>query len=383
MSDDQTNSSVDQSVDDMPRVQPKSPREAIEPEPVPGPPPRSKSARHPVVVFLNFCLSVVMLMVVGALVAVYWGKNKFDAVGPLEREKTILISRGTDLDSIASLLETQDIVSNRWVFAAGVQAYKSASNLKAGEYLFKPGSSMREIMDLVVSGKSILHAVTVPEGLTSFQIVARLRQNDILVGEITDIPAEGSLLPETYKFSRGTSRNEIIIRMRQLHKRAVKEIWDLRTEGLPIANVQELVVLASIVEKETGRSDERTRVAGVFVNRLNKKMKLQSDPTVIYGLYGGHGKPSGKPIFRSDLRKKTAYNTYIIHALPPGPIANPGRDALEAVANPSVTKDLFFVADGTGGHAFAETLKEHNQNVQRWRKIEKKNKAARTSTTSN
>ena len=178
-------------------------------------------------------------------------------------------------------------------------------------------------------------------------------------------------MPETYKFSRGTTRAEMLKRMMDAHTRAVDEIWARRTSDLPLKVKKEMVVLASIVEKETGQASERTRVAGVFVNRLNKGMKLQTDPTVIYGIFGGKGKPSGRPIFRSDLDKKTPYNTYHIEGLPPGPIANPGRAALEAVANPSRTKDLFFVADGTGGHAFAETLAQHNRNVKRWRQIER------------
>lgn len=350
---------------------PRSARQAIEPDTPPPPPGRSKAARHPVVVLLNFFLTVVLLAVVGVAGLLYWGKGEFMAEGPLKQERTILVSRGTGLGTIASILEQQNVISNKSIFEYGVIAYKKDSQLKAGEYLFSPGISMQAVMDLLTSGKSILHSVTIPEGYTSYQAFQVLKSHEILVGELEEVPAEGAILPETYKFSRGTSRMEILKRMMEARNRAVDEIWERRVDNLPLASKEELVALASIVEKETGVAGERSRVAGVFINRLNQGIKLQSDPTVIYGIFGGKGKPKGRPIFRSDLDKKTDYNTYHIPALTPGPIANPGRAALEAVANPSRTKDLFFVADGTGGHVFAETLKQHNANVRRWREIER------------
>jgi UPF0755 protein len=356
---------------------PKSPRQAIEPETPPPPPGRSKAARHPVVVFMNFMLSVVLLMVVGVAGLLYFGKQSFDEAGPLVKERTILVSRGTGLGTIAGILEQQNVISNKYIFEYGVTLYKKDGALKAGEYLFRPGLSMREVMNILTSGKSILHSITIPEGYTTYQAMKVIEAHKILLGDMPAMPAEGALLPETYKFSRGTSRAEIVKRMIAERDRAVEEIWNRRVSGLPLANKEEMVALASIVEKETGQASERTRVAGVFVNRLKKGMKLQSDPTVIYGIFKGQGKPKGRPIFKSDLQKKTDYNTYQIPALTPGPIANPGRAALEAVANPSRTKDLFFVADGTGGHVFAETLKEHNQNVKRWRQIEKQRIEAR------
>jgi UPF0755 protein len=218
--------------------------------------------------------------------------------------------------------------------------------------------------------------LTIPEGLSSQQIIARVMASDVLTGEVEAIPEEGTLLPETYKFTRGMTRQQIIDQMRTAHARTVEEIWNRRVPELPIKTQKEFVTLASIVEKETGKADERPHVASVFINRLRQNIRLQSDPTIIYGLFGGQGKPSDRPIYRSDLEKETPYNTYIIDGLPPGPIANPGRAALEAVANPSRTIDLYFVADGTGGHVFAETLDEHNRNVQRWRQIEKARNAA-------
>jgi len=220
-----------------------------------------------------------------------------------------------------------------------------------------------------VEGKSVLHSLTFPEGLTSTQIVERLLRDEILSGEVREIPKEGTLLPETYKFTRGMTRTQLLDRMAQEQARTVKEIWERRSAELPISSPQEMVILASIVEKETGKADERPRVASVFINRLNKQMKLQSDPTIVYGLVGGKG-TLGRPILKSEIESATPFNTYVIPGLPIGPITNPGKAALEAVANPSRTKDLYFVADGTGGHAFSETLEQHNRNVLKWRQIE-------------
>jgi UPF0755 protein len=205
------------------------------------------------------------------------------------------------------------------------------------------------------------------------QILARIGENEVLTGDMpADMPPEGSLLADTQRFSRGTTRAEIIQKLVNDQKKLVDDIWARRASDLPIKDINEFVTLASIVEKETGKSDERPRVAGVFVNRLKQGIRLQSDPTIIYGIYGGRGKPADQPIRRSDLDKVTTYNTYQIDGLPPTPIANPGKAALEAVANPSQTNELFFVADGTGGHVFAATLDEHNENVARWRAIEAK-----------
>jgi UPF0755 protein len=209
----------------------------------------------------------------------------------------------------------------------------------------------------------------VPEGLTSEQIVARLLENDGLAGQIKEIPHEGTLLPETYKFTRGMTREQIIQRMQQAHRRVLQEVWERRMQDLPVKTPEQLVTLASIVEKETGRPDERTRVAAVFVNRLKKRMRLQSDPTIIYGLTGGKGS-LGRPLVKSEIEQPTPYNTYVVDGLPPGPIANPGRASLEAAANPARTKELYFVADGNGGHVFSENYAEHQKNVARLRGIE-------------
>ena len=359
------------------RISPRSPRQAIEPETAPPPPTRSHQARHPLVIVLNFFMmaSVLTVFVMGA--GLYFGSKRFNAEGPLTESKSVIISPGADLESITGLLQHQNVIDSSFVFSNGIRLNKVVDQLKAGEYLFEAGASMRDVMNALVSGRVILQGLTVPEGLTSEQIVARLIENSILIGEVSGVPAEGTLLPETYKFSRGTTREQIIDQMRRAQERTIAEIWARRSSDLPITTPAEFVTLASIVEKETGKADERPLVAAVFINRLRKNIKLQSDPTIIYGLFGGKGKPPDRPIYRSDIDKRTPYNTYVIEGLPPGPITNPGRAALEAVANPSRTDDLFFVADGTGGHVFAATLEDHNRNVARWRRIEAE-KAAET-----
>ena len=358
------------------RISPRSPRQAIEPEMAPPPPPRSRQVRHPLVVALNFFMMAGVLAVLAIGAVLYFGSIRFNAEGPLKESKSVLISRGADLESIAGLLQRQNVIDSEFIFSNGVRLSKAADKLKAGEYVFVAGASMRDVMNALVSGKAVLHGFTVPEGLTSEQIVARLFDDPILTGELSAIPAEGTLLPETYKFSRGTTREQIIAQMRRAQERLIDEIWARRSSDLPISTPAEFVTLASIVEKETGKADERPLVAAVFINRLRQNIRLQSDPTIIYGLFGGKGKPPDRPILRSDIDKKTPYNTYLIDGLPPGPIANPGRAALEAVANPSRTNDLFFVADGTGGHVFAATLAEHNRNVARWRRIEAEKRKA-------
>jgi UPF0755 protein len=249
-------------------------------------------------------------------------------------------------------------------------ALKASSELKPGEYAFQKSASLRDVIGIIVEGKVVQHAVTIPEGLTSEQIVARLTDNDIFAGGLREMPREGTLLPETYKFPRGTTREQVIQRMQQTQKRVLAEIWERRNPDIPIKSPEQLVTLASIVEKETGKADERSRVAAVFTNRLRQKIKLQSDPTIIYGLVGGKG-TLGRPIKRSEIQQPSPYNTYVIDGLPPGPIANPGRASLEAAANPARTRDLFFVADGTGGHSFTETYDQHQKNVARLRTMEK------------
>lgn len=351
------------------RVAPKSPAEALQPEAVPPPPARSRAARHPLVVFLNFLMTIVVVGVLGVGVAVFFGKIQFERSGGLDQARPVTIDRGTDLAGIADLLQKAGAISSKWLFVAGVWLSGEQGNLKAGEYLIPARASMREIMDSMVAGRGILYSITIPEGLTSQQIVDLLNEDDILVGDFQEVPPEGSLLPETYKFSRGDTRQNLINRMRRDRDRLVTDVWNRRAKDLPVSSAEEMVVLASVVEKETSLADERSRVAAVFINRLRLNMRLQSDPTVIYALFGGKGRPSGFTLSRADLDTPSPFNTYASDGLPPSPIANPGRASLEAVANPSRTRDLFFVADGTGGHAFAESYEEHLRNVARWREL--------------
>ena len=348
---------------------PRSPRAALEPERLPAPKRHSRRVRHPLVVIGNAiftALIVVSITVAGALLV---GRQRFEAPGPLAEDKLVNIPRGLGIRDIADLLQREGVIDQPYVFMGGVIALKARGELKYGEYQFSRQASVAEIVDTITEGKVVQHALTVPEGLTCEQIVARLLENDVLTGQIREIPREGTLLPETYKFTRGMTREQIIQRMQQAHRRVLQEVWERRMPDLPVKTPEQLVTLASIVEKETGRPEERTRVAAVFVNRLKSRMRLQSDPTIIYGLTGGKGS-LGRPILRSEIDQPTPYNTYVVDGLPPGPIANPGRASLEAAANPARTKELYFVADGSGGHVFSDNYAEHQKNVARLRSIE-------------
>ena len=349
----------------------RSPAEALEPARAPEPPSGRKRRRtHPFLMLINGAMTLAVVAFLGFLGLVYYGKKQFDAPGPLTHSTVFVIPKGEGLRAIAERLERESIISDRITFVGSAYYFSVQGDLKAGEYEIRKHASMRDVLDKLVEGRAVLHKVSIPEGLTSEQVVARLNGHEMLKGEIKAIPAEGSLLPDTYKFSRHMTRQDLIDRMQAEQQKFVTRLWKSRKAGLPISTPQEAIILASIVEKETGRADERARIAGVFVNRLNKGMPLQSDPTVIYGLVGGKGK-LGRGILRSELQRETPYNTYKVRGLTPTPIANPGRAAIEAVLNPAETTDLFFVADGTGGHAFAPTLAKHNQNVAVWRRVER------------
>ncbi|HEY4191762.1 MAG TPA: endolytic transglycosylase MltG [Mesorhizobium sp.] len=351
---------------------PKTASEALRPEAGTPPPKRSRASRSQVVVFMNFVISLIMLAVLAVGVAAYFGRQAFLEAGPSTAGDTFLVKPKMGVADIAEQLERRNLISDARIFRIGVRAYGNDAALKAGEYEIKPLASMRDIMEILKSGKSVLYSLTIPEGLTVEQALQRVSEQAALVGDMpATVPPEGSLATDTLRFTRGATRQEMVDKLLADQKKLVDEVWARRSPDLPLANIDEFVTLASIVEKETGKGDERSRVAAVFLNRLAKGMRLQSDPTIIYGLFGGKGKPADRPIYQSDISKATPYNTYMINGLPPSPIANPGRAALEAVANPSKTKDLYFVADGTGGHVFAATLEEHNENVARYRKLKK------------
>ena len=356
---------------ERPPISPRSPRAALEPEQVPPPPRRSERARNPFVVVGNAIITLLLVGMIGAGAAYYCGRQKLEAPGPLQEDKVVNVPARAGMADIADVLQREGVIdNNRWAFIGAVLAMKARSELKPGEYSFQKSASLRDVIGTIVEGKVVQHSVTIPEGLTSEQIVARLSDNDIFAGSVREVPREGTLLPETYKFPRGTTRDQVIQRMQQAQKRALAEIWERRSPDVPLKSPDQLVTLASIVEKETGKPDERSRVAAVFVNRLRQKIKLQSDPTIIYGLVGGKG-TLGRPIKRSEITQPSPYNTYVVDGLPPGPISNPGRASLEATANPARTRDLYFVADGTGGHAFTETYDQHQKNVAKLRTMEK------------
>jgi UPF0755 protein len=356
---------------ERPPISPRSPRAALEPEQVPPPPRRSERARNPFVVVGNAIITILILLMIGAGVSYYYGKQVLESAGPLKEDRIVNIPARAGKRDISDVLQKEGVINvNPWIFIGSVYALKASSDLKPGEYLFQKNASLRDVIGTIVEGKVVQHAVTIPEGLTSEQIVARLSDNDIFAGSVREIPREGTLLPETYKFPRGATREQVIQRMQQTQKRVLAEIWERRSPDIPIKSPEQLVTLASIVEKETGRADERSRVAAVFTNRLRQKIKLQSDPTIIYGMVGGKG-TLGRPIKRSEITQPSPYNTYVIEGLPPGPISNPGRASLEATANPARTRDLFFVADGTGGHTFTETYDAHQKNVAKLRAMER------------
>src|SRR6202451_1179752 len=359
------------SMSERPPISPRSPRAALEPEQVPPPPKRSERARNPFVVVGNAVITIVLVLMIGVGGAYIYGRQKIEAPGPLQEDKIVNIPARAGMTDIADTLQREGVIdNNRWAFIGAVFALKARSDLKPGEYSFQKNASLRDVIGTMVDGKVVQHSVTIPEGLTSEQIGNRLSDNDIFSGSVREIPREGTLLPETYKFPRGTTREQVIQRMQPTQKRVLAEIWERRNPDLPVKGPEQLVTLVSIIEKETGKADERSRVAAVFVHRLREKIKLQSDPTIIYGLVGGKG-TLGRPIKRSEIQQPSPYNTYVVDRLPPGPISNPGRASLEAAANPARTRDLYFVADGTGGHTFTETYDQHQKNVAKLRAMEK------------
>ena len=355
---------------------------------------------------------------------ILWGKAQYEAEGPLSDAICVEVPRGTNFDRVSRSLVDQGAVTSGPILRIGAKYAEKTEQLKAGSFLVEPGASMEQIVDVVTRGgastcgtevvyrigvnrvsvqvreldpatsKFVERAefdqtvedipeiytevkakpdtrfrVAVAEGVTSWQVTEGLRSMDVLEGEVPDVPAEGSLAPDSYEVRPGDDRAALLAQMEAAQEVLVAAAWEGRDEGLPVTTPEELLILASIIEKETGVPEERRQVASVFVNRLNQGMRLQTDPTVIYGITKGEG-VLGRGLRQSELRGATPWNTYVIEGLPPTPIANPGRASLEAAARPDNTDFVFFVADGSGGHAFATTLEEHNRNVAEWRKIE-------------
>ncbi|MBT0957070.1 endolytic transglycosylase MltG [Alphaproteobacteria bacterium KMM 3653] len=369
-------------------------------------------------------LTILIVVLLAAAWVVNWGKNQFVAEGPLSEAICLQVKSGASMKSVSRDLEERGAISSGQIFRMGADYSERTSQLKAGSFLVPAGASMDEIIDTVTVGgrntcgaelnfrvgvlkaevvireldpatntftevakfepgvdetpaeygaaledADLRYRVTLAEGATSWQLVNSLKAADFLTGEIAEVPAEGSLAPNSYEVRKGSDRAALVAQMEEAQRQRLAEAWANRVDGLPLETPEEALILASIVEKETGVAEERRQVASVFINRLNQGMKLQTDPTVIYGITNGEG-ALGRGLRQSELRGATPYNTYVIDALPPGPIANPGLASIEAALNPDDTPYIFFVADGTGGHAFAVTLEDHNANVAKWRQIE-------------
>lgn len=365
---------------------------------------------------------VVGLFLMGGLIL--WGQSRYKNAGPLETAICLQVQRGSNMGAVSQQLQEQGAITSAVLFRMAADYTDKAPQLKAGSFLVREGASMEQIIDEITSsgastcGSEIeyrigvtriqtrvrelnpatldfdeiatfdvtsdevpaayvekrqdadtRYRVSVAEGVTSWQVVEGLKQIDALTGEVAEIPAEGMLAPDSYDIARGADRTAVLRGMQDKQQLRINAIWESRQDDLPISNPEEMLILASIIEKETGVPHERGQVASVFVNRLERGMKLQTDPTVIYGVTEGKG-TLGRGLRRSELRRATPWNTYVIDGLPPTPIANPGLASLEAAVAPEETNFVFFVADGTGGHAFAETLDEHNRNVAKWREIE-------------
>ncbi len=365
---------------------------------------------------------IVAIFLLGGVIV--WGQNKYKADGPLAEAICLRVPGGSSMSKVSRDLEERGAISSGALFRVGADYTEKSGKLKAGSFLVPAGASMEEIVDIVTRGgasscgteivyrigvtRSTLqvreldpatnnyretvafnpsdvdapaeytsvrneadtrYRIAIAEGVTSWQIVDSLNRFDVLSGEVKSIPAEGTLAPDSYEVRDGGDRTEVLARMQASQEVLLAAAWESRADGLPISTPEEALILASIIEKETGVAEERGLVASVFTNRLEQGMRLQTDPTVIYGITGGKG-VLGRGLRQSELRRETPYNTYVITGLPPTPIANPGRASLEAAVNPADSNFIFFVADGTGGHAFAETLAEHNRNVAAWRKIE-------------
>ena len=326
-------------------------------------------ARHFAANFVNF-LIVIFLVIASA---VYWAKNQYQNEGPLKSDISFEVKKGDRFRNVSADLAKQGIISNSVIFNVWARYAKQDENLKFGNYLISSKSSMSEVLALITSGKAINEQITFPEGFTSYQIVERLKSNMELEGEVGPFPAEGSLAPNTYSYQKGDTRRNILKKMQEMQKDIINEAWTSRSKDLPFDSKKEAIIIASIIEKETSRNNELKLVSGVIMNRLKAGIPLGMDSTIVYEFTKGNPK-NMRSIKQSDIKKDSKFNTRKYSGLPPSAIGNPGKLAIEAALNPEKTDFFYFVADGSGGHAFSKTLKEHNINVAKWRKIEKNKK---------
>ena len=302
--------------------------------------------------------------------ALYLGNSLLTADGPLQATKTVVIPRGAGPMTMAKVLQQEGIIDHTRLFRIALMIDPAPKPIKAGEYEVPARTSMQALVELLQSGKVVQRRLTIPEGMTTAEVVELVRKAEALAGEITLDLKEGDLLPETYFYSRDDTRDGLLLRMKEAMDKTLDAAWRKRAPGLPLANRRAALILASIVEKETAIPAERAKVAAVFINRLRRRMKLESDPTTIYGLTDGKA-PLNRELTRADLQSNSPYNTYFVTGLPAGPICNPGRASIVAATHPARDRSLYFVADGQGGHAFSLTLNEHNRNVARWREIQR------------
>lgn len=318
--------------------------------------------------FLKWAVAILSLTIVLAAGALGYGFHIYTERGPLQAAASIDVPKGVGMDRVIREMTKAGVIRHPGLFRIWAQILGADRRIKAGEYRFPAGVSQREALGIIIAGRTVLRRLTVPEGLTTRQVLERVRQAAGLTGPITLKPAEGALMPDTYLFALGETRDRIVRRMQAAMDEALDAAWAGRAPNLPLRWKEEALILASIVEKETGKAGERARIAGVFVNRLRRGMKLETDPTVIYGLTGGRA-PLGRRLLRKDLKTPHRWNTYVHFGLPPTPIASPGRKAIEAAVHPMAHDELYFVADGTGGHVFSKTYRQHRKAMRKWRQI--------------